>query len=174
MKKAATWMIPAILWLTSAFTPAPASKTWKAVLRLEGMGKSYSFTSEAIYGGYQAENQRIFLFGKNHMFLNYSEPEAMKVFHDLCTTNAMQQFQFEANGIANLKAPAKARKVSGNISFRKKLPVSAFLQSALLPNGEKTPAIETSGDLKSLGYTFTEEAGRMFSGKYTITFISSN
>ncbi len=167
-------MLPALFWLTSAFTPVHTPKTWKAILKLEGMGKTYAFTSEAIYGGYQAENQRVFLFGKNHMFLNRAEPEAMKVFHDLCTTNAMQQFEFEANGISVLNIPAKARSVSGNISFRKKLPVRAIFQAVNMSGGEKSPAIETSGDLKSLGYNLTEEAARMFTGKYTLTFISSN
>ena len=61
----------------------PATETWKAVLKLEGKGKSYVLTSEAVYGGLQPENQKLFLFGKNHMFLNAAEPEASKVFHDL-------------------------------------------------------------------------------------------
>lgn len=173
MKKAATCLLPAIFLLVSAFTPANAPKTWKAILKLEGMGKTYTFTSDAIYGGFQAENQKLYFFGKNHMFLNKEEAEAMKVFHDLCTTNAMQQFQFEASGITSDKAPAKARKVSGNINFRKKQSVSASFQPF---NGGKTKsaAVETSGDLKNLGYAFTPEAEKIFTGKYTLTFILSN
>ena len=57
--------------------PANAPKTWKAILKLEGMGKTYTFTSDAIYGGFQAENQKLYFFGKNHMFLNMEEAEAI-------------------------------------------------------------------------------------------------
>lgn len=173
MKKAATCLLPAIFMLVSAFTPANAPKTWKAILKLEGMSKTYSFTSDAVYGGFQVENQKIFLFGKNHMFHNREEADAMKVFLDLCTTNAMQQFQFEVNGITSDKAPMKSRNVSGNISFQKKQPVSATFRS-IGAGKNKVASIETSGNLKNLGYTFTPEAAKTFTGKYTLTFISSN
>jgi hypothetical protein len=173
LKKAATYVIPAIFWLASAFTPAAAPKSWKAVLKLEGKGKTYAFTSEAIYGGFNQGSNNIFLFGKNHMFINPEEAEAMKVFQDLCTTNAMQQFQFEINGVHSENAPAKGGKFSGNISFKKRQPVQAEFRP-VISNGKKVSSIQTKGDLKTSGFQFTSEADNMFTGKYTLTFLSNN
>lgn len=171
-KKAATYLIPAIFWLASAFTPATAPETWKAVLKLEGKNKSYSFTSEAVYGGYNQGMHNIYLFGKNHMFINREEAEAMKVFHDLCTTNAMQQFQFEINGLQTAGAPVKARTCGGNINFKKRQGINADFQ-LITVGGKKTSSIKTSGDLKANGFNFTPEAEKLFTGKYTLTFLSS-
>ena len=172
-KKAATCLMPAIFWLVSAFTPAAAPKSWKAVLKLEGKGKSYSLTSDAIYGGFNSGIHNIFLFGKNHMFINREEAEAMKVFQDLCTTNAMQQFQFEISGVSSETAPAKGGIFSGNISFKKRQALKADFRLSTA-GGKKTSIIETRGDLKQNGFQFTEEAEKLFTGKYTLTFLSSN
>lgn len=173
LKKAATYLIPALFWLASAFTPAGNPVSWKAVLQLEGKGKIYSFTSEAVYGGYNAGNRNIFLFGKNHMFINKAEPEAMKVFQDLCTTNAMQQFQFEVNGLNSANAGPKTKMLSGNISFKKRQAIQADFKSSSV-NGKKQNTIQTKGDLKVNGFNFTPEAENLFTGKYTLTFLSSN
>jgi hypothetical protein len=173
LNKAATYLIPAIFWLASAFTPAAAPKSWKAVLKLEGKGKTYSLTSEAIYGGFNKGSHNIFLFGKNHMFINQEEAEAMKVFQDLCTTNAMQQFQFEINGVNSENAPAKGGIFSGNINFKKRQALKADFRLSTA-SGKKTSSIETKGDLKLNGFQFTEEAEKLFTGKYTLTFLSSN
>jgi len=166
-------MIPAIFWLTSAFTPAGKTISWKAVLQLEGKGKTYSLSSEAIYGGYNPGSRNIFLFGKNHMFINNAEAEAMKVFQDLCTTNAMQQFQFEVNGVNNPEASAKGKMLAGNISFKKRQAIQADFRSSMA-NGKKQNTIQTKGDLKVNGFQFTPEAENLFTGKYTLTFLSSN
>jgi hypothetical protein len=173
LKKAATYLIPAIFWLASAFTPASAPNSWKAVLKLEGKGKIYTLTSEAIYGGHNSGNKNIFLFGKNHMFINKAEPEAMKVFQDLCTTNAMQQFQFEINGVNSAIAGAKTKTYTGNINFKKSQAIRADFSQVSI-DGKKTNAIETKGDLKINGFSFTPEAEKLFTGKYTLTFLSNN
>ena len=172
-KKAATYLIPALFWLASAFTPAPARDSWKAILKIEGKGKTYSLTSDAIYGGYNSGNRNIFLFGKNHMFLNSTEQEAMKVFQDLCTSNAMQQFQFEVNGLSSATPAAKAKIYSGNINFKKRQATTASFRLVSL-NGKKTASLETTGDLKANGFNFTPEAEKLFTGKYTLTFLSNN
>jgi hypothetical protein len=173
IKKAATCLIPALFLLASAFTPAGKPVSWKAVLQIEGKGKTYSLTSEAIYGGHNAGNRNIFLFGKNHMFINKAEAEAMKVFQDLCTTNAMQQFQFEINGVNSLDASSKGKMMSGNINFKKRQAIQADLRSSTV-NGKKQNSIQTKGDLKVNGFQFTPEAENLFTGKYTLTFISNN
>ena len=173
LKKAATYLIPAIFWLASAFTPAENPVSWKAVLQLEGKGKIYALTSEAIYGGYNPGIRNIYLFGKNHMFINKAEPEAMKVFQDLCTSNAMQQFQFEVNGLNSPNAGPKGKMVSGNINFKKRQPIQAEFKLTN-SNGKKLNSIQSKGDLKANGFQFTPEAENLFTGKYTLTFLSNN
>jgi hypothetical protein len=172
-KKASTYLIPALFWLASAFTPAPASESWKAILKLEGKTHPVTLTSDAIYGGYNSGNHNIFLFGKNHMFLNKDESESAKVFHDLCTTNAMEKFQFEINGVNSPNPSNKAVSYSGNISFKKRSSVKGSFRLISVA-GKKARSIETIGDLKALGFTMTPEAEKLFTGKFTLTFISNN
>jgi hypothetical protein len=169
MKKSILLLI--IFPLFTAFRPA--TETWKAVLKLEGKGKNYELTSHAVYGGLQAENKKIFLFGKNHMFLNAAEPEAVKVFHDLCVTNAMQQFQFEVMAVPAAGAQVKDKMLSGNISMRKKKAQQARYQE-IPAKGKSVVRIENSGSLQDLGFTLTPEAAQLFTGKYSLTFISEN
>lgn len=173
MKIKATLLLAAFLWTFISIAGDNVPRTWKAILNLEGKGKSYVFTSEAVYGGFQEESHKVFLFGKNHMFLNQAEPEAMKVFHDLCVTNAMQQFQFEVSGIPAESNPASRKSVSGNISMKKRKPIQAEYRTAKGKEGNSV-TIETSGQLGLLGFTLTAEATKLFTGKYTLTFVSSN
>jgi hypothetical protein len=170
MKKQILFLL-ILLWTGSSFRMAPAS--WKAILKLEGKGKNFVFTSDAVYGGLQPGDQKIFLFGKNHMFLNPAEPEATKVFHDLCVTNAMQQFQFEVLGVPSGSTAVKGKTLSGNISMRKRKPLQAEFKTIQV-KGSNSASIETSGLLSTLGFTFTPEAEKLFTGKYTLTFVSSN
>lgn len=170
MKKQLLFLL-LLLWTGSSFRMPPAS--WKAILKLEGKGKNYVFTSDAVYGGYQPGNQKIFLFGKNHMFLNPAEPEATKVFHDLCVTNAMQQFQFEVSGIPSAGATTKKTLVGGNLSMKKRKPIQAAYQSSASKSSNGS-SIETSGQLEFLGFSLTPEAEKLFTGKYTLTFVSGN
>jgi hypothetical protein len=165
------WML--LLGMSASISKEPTLNSWKAILKIEGKGKTYSLTSDAIYGGYNSGNRNIFLFGKNHMFLNSTEQEAMKVFQDLCTSNAMQQFQFEVNGLSSATPAAKAKICSGNINFKKRQATTASFRLVSL-NGKKTASLETSGDLKANGFNFTPEAEKLFTGKYTLTFLSNN
>lgn len=153
--------------------PSSPKNIWKAELQIEGKGMVYILKSEAIYGGFNAGKKCIFLFGKNHMFINNAQTEAVKVFHDLCTTNAMQQFQFEINEVNNPDASAKGKMLNGNISFKKRQAVLADFRSSNV-NGKKQNSILTKGDLKVNGFQFTPEAENLFTGKYTLTFISTN
>jgi len=161
-----------LLGMSASISRESTVNSWKAILKIEGKGKTYSLTSEAIYGGYNSGNQNIFLFGKNHMFLNPTEQEAMKVFQDLCTSNAMQQFQFEMNGLSSATPTAKAKTCSGNINFKKRQATTASFRLVTL-NGKKTASLETTGDLKANGFVFTPEAEKLFTGKYTLTFLSN-
>jgi hypothetical protein len=173
MKTKATFVFAAFFAAFIAFAGDNSQKPWKAVLTLEGKGKNYVFISEAVYGGLQTENNKLFLFGKNHMFLSKAEPEAAKVFHDLCVTNAMQQFQFEVMGVPSGSTAVKGKTLSGNISMRKKKPLQAEFKT-IQAKGSNSASIETSGLLSTLGFTFTPEAEKLFTGKYTLTFVSSN
>jgi hypothetical protein len=173
MKTKVTFVLAFLFAAFSAFAGSESPKSWKAVLTLEGKGKNYVFSNEAVYGGLQSENRKIFLFGKNHMFLNKAEPEAVKVFHDLCVTNALQQFQFEVMAVPAGTTQIKSKTLSGNISMKKRKPLQAEYKT-IQTKGISNVSIETSGFLSTLGFTLTPEAEKLFTGKYTLTFVSSN
>lgn len=170
-KQALFFVLLAGVWLTSAFTPAVKEEKWVAKLVLEGKGKSIVLTSDAIYGGYNAFDKKIFLFGKNHMFSNPTEQEAAKVFHDLCVINSSGQFQFEINGVSSSNPGDKGAIFNGNVLYKKKSPIQATFKK-VTSGAESSRVIEYKGDLKMLGLTFTEEATKLMTGKFTLTFTS--
>lgn len=171
-KQALFFVLLAGVWLTSAFTPAVKEEKWVAKLVLEGKGKSIVLTSDAVYGGYNAFDKKIFLFGKNHMFANSAEPESAKVFNDLCITNASGQFQFEINGVNSANPTDKGAVFAGNILFKKKTALQATFKK-VSSGTQASRVIEYKGDLKTLGLTFTEEANKLMTGKFTLIFTSN-
>jgi len=172
-KQTLTCILLAGLWLTTSFKSPSSDEKWSAVIRLEGKKDPIVLTSGAVYGGYNPIDKRIFLFGKNHMFVNKEDNNRAQVFRDLCTTNASGQFQFELNNVFNPTAPAKAANYSGNISFKKKTAITGSFKN-ILENGKNVEIIVVSGDFKSLGFQMTEEAEKIMTGKFTITFTSNN
>jgi len=156
--------------LFTSFTAVKTEK-WTAVLELDGKEKKIILKSEAINGGYNADTKRVFLFGKNHMFKDIEDMANTKIFHDLCTTNASGQFEFEVNGLSNLNATIQPVIYSGNISFKKKqLKNVTFFKKKI--GDQFFRVIKTNGTLNALGFTLTEEAQKAFTGQYYITFTS--
>jgi hypothetical protein len=172
-KQALSYILLAGLWLTTSFKSPQSDEKWSATIRLEGKKDAIVLTSEGVYGGYNPIDKRIFLFGKNHMFVNKADNNRAQVFRDLCTTNASGQFQFELNNILNPTAPVKATNHSGNISFKKKTPISGTFKN-VLENGKNVETIVVNGDFKALGFQMTEEAEKIMTGKFTLTFTSKN
>jgi len=173
LRKTLLYIIVAGIWLSTAFTSPNSDEKWIATIQLEGKSKPITLVSDAVYGGYNSVDKKIFLFGKNHMFQNQNDNSNAQIFRDLCTTNASGRFQFELNGLQNENPSAKPVSYQGNISFKKKFEISGVIQK--LKKGDKfQKVIMTKGDLKALGFQMTEEADKVMTGKFTLTFTSQN
>lgn len=160
------------LWLTTAFTGEKKEK-WIATLQLEGKSKPITLVSEAIHGGYDSYGKKIFFFGKDHAFMNEADNDNAQVFRDLCTTNASKMFEFEVNGVPNDEPTEKPITYTGNISFKKKYSISSTFQKRKVGEGYEKMVV-TKGDFKSLGFQMTEEADKIMTGKFTLTFTTKN
>ena len=172
-KKALTVILLAGFWLFSAFTARTSGETWTATIQLEGKSKPITLVSEAVYGGYNSVEKKIFLFGKNHMFQNKADNSNAQIFRDLCTTNASGQFQFELNSVNSEVAPATPKMHNGNISFKKKHLIAGTIQQ-IKSGTQSGKKIVVKGDFKELGLQMTDEANQIMTGKFTLTFTSKN
>jgi hypothetical protein len=170
-KQALTLLLISGFWLFSAFVHPETKETWTATLQLEGKGKTITLVSDAVYGGYNDFDKKYFLFGKNHMFSNSEDAQSAQIFRDLCVTNAAGQFQFELNGVATKKPGSTVTTYGGNISFKKKFPISGSIKTKKTDKGSFNE-LSVSGDLKSLGFQMTEEASQIMTGKFTLTFAA--
>jgi len=172
-KKALTIILLTGFWLSSAFTARTTGETWTATIQLEGKSKPITLISEAVYGGYNSLEKKIFLFGKNHMFQNKEDNINAQIFRDLCTTNASGQFQFELTSVNSETAPTTPKLLNGNISFKKKYVIAGTIQQ--LKSGTLTgKKIVVKGDFKELGLQMTNEANQIMTGKFILTFTSKN
>jgi hypothetical protein len=171
-KQALTCILLAGILISTAFTTKSGEENWTATIQLEGKGKTITLVSEAVYGGYNPFEKRIFLFGKHHMFQNQNENQTAQIYKDLFTTNASGQFQFELNGVQNGDGTEKPVVHSGNISFKKRIAISGTLQK-VKKNGQFHREIVFKNDFSNLGIVMTEEAKQVMTGKFTLTFTSN-
>jgi hypothetical protein len=171
-KQALTYVWFLSFWTLSAFAPQAGSEKWTATLTLEGTKQPIVLVSDAVYGGYNSLDKKFYFFGKDHMFVHATNPEFTKVFSDLCTTNGSGKFAFEINQVLNELPTSKAAVYAGNISFKKKFPLQASFKGVKQGNilGK---AFSTTGDFKQMGFTLTEEAQQVMTGKFTLVITSS-
>jgi len=129
------------------------TKKWKASITLTGKNKSYVLESNSIYGGFNDPEKRLFLFGKNHIFVNKEEQLVSKLFSDMCVTNASGQFQLEVNGLVSNFSSKEERSIPGFISLKKKKAVLFKVSS-----NETNQTIVLKSNIAELGILLTEEA----------------
>jgi len=163
-KQTITYIILVSLWISSGFTGEKGEK-WKAYLELEGKGKSILLEADAIYGGYYPNEKKFFFFGKDHAFESKNNLNLAKIFTDLCITNGSSMFEFELNNIKDISENQLAK---GNISFKKKKQIESYI--FIKKNGEKEVVLKDN--FKNLGFELTEEADKVMTGKFTLTFKS--
>ncbi len=146
------------------------NELWTATLKLEGKSKSYILNSEAVYGGFNNEEKKFYLFGKNHMFQCKENAEVTKAFQDLCVLNGSGQFEFQLSGINSIATSTKTIQGSGQLNLLKK--GGQFKASFKYPN-QKGKEISLNGNLSQLGFTLDEQASKLFSGNFSLKFSSN-
>lgn len=117
--------------------------------------------------------KKFYFFGKDHMFVHASNPDYTRLFSDLCTYNGSGKFSFEINQVAQETPGTNPKTYQGNISFKKKFPVQGIF-SQLKSGSEIEKSITTNGDLKLMGFTLTEEAKKVFTGKFKLVITSTH
>jgi hypothetical protein len=100
------------------------------------------------------------------LIYNYQSQDVSETVVSLGTTSGSVTVNYAAGAVQTVTT-------SGNISFKKRNPVKGLFRLNSVA-GKKARLIETSGDLKALGFTMTPEAEKLFTGKFTLSFISNN